>query len=85
MSETVNYKEIHSFMLKKTQEYYVNPPAFLVEAVLAEHRSRGEQISLQEAKKRVSLIDIQRCVKKEMQEKWPEFMAAIPENPLKEE
>ena len=85
MSESVSYREIHSFMLKKTQEYYLNPPAPLVEAVLAEARSRGEALTVEEAKKRVSTIDIQRLVKQEMQKKWPDFMAGIPQNPLKED
>ena len=86
MSEqkTVNYGEIHAYMLKKTQEYYVNPPQILVDAVLAEARSRGEELTAQEAKKQVSLIDIQRLIKAEMKEKWPEFMASIPSNSLQD-
>ena len=85
MSESVSDREIHSYMLKKTQEYYVNPPAVLVEAVLAEARSRGEALTVEQARKQVSPIDIQRLVKQEMQQKWPEFMAGIPQNPLREE
>ena len=84
MSESVSYREIHSYMLKKTQEYYQNPPAVLVEAVLAEARSRGEALTEEEARKQVSTIDIQRIVKQEMQQKWPEFMSGIPQNPLRE-
>ena len=82
--ETVNYGEIHAYMLKKTQEYYQNPPAALVEAVIRERKSRGEALSCEEARKLVSLIDIQRLVKEEMQKRWPEFMATIPSNSLKD-
>lgn len=82
--ETVNYGEIHAYMLKKTQEYYQDPPAVLVEAVIRERSSRGETVSYDEARKLVSLIDIQRLVKEEMQKLWPEFMATIPSNSLKD-
>lgn len=80
----VNYSEIHAYMLKKTQEYYAEPPKVLVEAVISEYKSRGEDISAAEAKKLVSLIDIQRFIKAEMKAIWPEFMAGIPENSLKD-
>ena len=84
MEETVNYSEIHAFMLKKTQEYYQEPPKVLVEAVLAQARSRGENLTWNEAKKQVSLIDIQRLIKEEMKARWPQFMASIPENGLRD-
>ncbi len=82
MPENVSYQEIHAYMLKKTQEYYVNPPAILVEAVIAQHKAQGESLSYEEARKQVSLIDIQRYLKQEMQKKWPEFMGSIQSNPL---
>lgn len=83
-NEQVSYREIHAYMLQKTREYYENPPAVLVDQVIREAESRGEKLSPEEAEKQVSLIDIQRCIKREMQKKWPEFMASIPQNSLKE-
>ena len=86
MSETENvtYREIHAYMLKKTQEYYQDPPAVLVDAVLADQKAKGIDLPREAAKKLISLIDIQRYLKKEMQEKWPEFMSRIPSNSLKD-
>ena len=84
MSESVTYKEIHAYMLRKTQQYYQNPPAVLVDAVIAYQKSQGVTVTAEEAKKLVSLIDIQRYIKQEMTAKWPEFMTAIPSNSLKE-
>ena len=81
-SESVSYREIHAYMLQKTQEYYRNPPAALVEDVIAAFRAQGEDISWDTAKERVSLINIQRYIKQEMSEKWPEFMGGIPSNDL---
>lgn len=85
MSESVNYKEIHAYMLKKTREYYQCPPADLVDAVMEKYRKDGKIISYDDAQKLVSPIQIQRFVKAEMQKKWPEFMASIPSNPLRSE
>ena len=84
MEQSVNYSEIHAFMLKKTQEYYQNPPRVLVEAVISDYQSRGEEVTWNEAKKLVSLIDIQRYIKQEMKARWPQFMASIPENGLRD-
>ena len=84
MSESVSYKEIHAYMLKKTQEYYVNPPEVLVQATLAKLRLQGLDPTWEEARKQVSLIDIQRYLKEEMSQKWPEFMGSIPSNGLKD-
>ncbi len=81
-AETVNYQEIHAYMIRKTQEYYQNPPAPLVEAVIQAYKAQGEEISYEEAKSLVSLINIQRYLKQEMTEKWPEFMGSIRENSL---
>lgn len=81
-SENVSYKEIHAYMLRKTQEYYVSPPAALVQDVIAAYKAQGDEISYEEAKTRVSLINIQRYLKQEMAEKWPEFMGSIKENRL---
>lgn len=83
-SENVSYKEIHAYMIQKTQEYYLNPPAVLVEAVISLHKSQGEDISYEEAQKQVTLIDIQRYLKQEMTKKWPEFMGKIKSNSLPE-
>lgn len=80
--EAVSYKEIHAYMIRKTQEYYRDPPASLVEDVIAAYRAQGEDISYETAKERVSLINIQRYLKQEMAEKWPEFMGTIPSNSL---
>jgi hypothetical protein len=81
-SENITYREIHAYMLQKTQEYYRNPPAPLVDDVVAAYQAQGEDISRETAAERVSLINIQRYVKQEMAEKWPEFMGAIPSNQL---
>ena len=81
----VSYKEIHAYMLEKTNEYYRNPPEVLVDAVLEDQKNQGHPVTRQEARKLVSLIDIQRYLKAEMTEKWPEFMATIPSNSLREE
>ena len=56
-----------------------------MEAELAAGRAKGENLSWEEAAKQVSLIEIQRLVKQEMTAKWPEFMAGIPSNSLKDE
>ena len=81
----VSYKEIHAYMLEKTREYYRNPPEVLVDAVMKQEQKKGHAVTRQEAKKLVSLIDIQRYLKAEMTEKWPEFMSSIPSNSLREE
>ena len=83
MSESVNYKEIHAYMLKKTSEYYQCPPAVLVEAIMEERKNEGSPVSYEEARKLVTPLQIQRLVKEEMQKKWPDFMSAIPSNPLR--
>ena len=83
MSDSVTYREIHAYMLKKTQEYYTDPPAVLVKAVLEEQKAKGITLTYSEARKQVTTIQIQRLVKQEMAEKWPEFMASIPANPLR--
>ena len=80
--ERISYQQIHAYMLKKTKEYYDNPPASLVEDVIAAYRAQGEEISPEVARERVSLLNIQRYIKQEMAEKWPEFMGSIPSNPL---
>ena len=79
---SIPYAQIHSYMLQKTQEYYQNPPESLVEDVIAAYRAQGDVISREVARERVSLLNIQRYIKKEMAEKWPEYMGAIPSNPL---
>ena len=81
----VSYKEIHAYMLEKTREYYRNPPEVLVDAVMKQEQKKGHAVTRQEAKKLVSLIEIQRYLKAEMTEKWPEFMSSIPSNSLREE
>ena len=80
--ERISYQQIHAYMLKKTKEYYDNPPASLVEDVIAAYRAQGEEIAPEVARERVSLLNIQRYIKQEMAEKWPEFMGNIPSNPL---
>lgn len=80
--ESVSHKEIHAYMLRKTQEYYRDPPAPLVQDVIAAYEAQGDEISYDEAKPLVSLINIQRYLKQEMAEKWPEFMGSIKENSL---
>ena len=82
MSE-INYKELHAYMLQKTSEYYQAPPAALVDEVLATYRDAGQSLTRDEARQLVTPLQIQRYVKAEMQKKWPDFMAAIPSNPLK--
>ena len=82
MSEPT-YPQIHAYMLRKTREYYEDPPKVLVDRVLRDARSRGETLTRQEAEKQVSLIDIQRYLKAEMQQLWPEFMGSIPDNSLR--
>ena len=84
VSENVSYREIHAYMLKKTQEYYQNPPQVLIQATLAQYAAAGQNITMEEARKLVSLIDIQRYLKEEMSQKWPEFMGNIPSNGLKD-
>lgn len=81
-AEKVSYQEIHAYMIRKTQEYYLNPPAQLVQDVIATYKAQGDDISYEEAKTFVSLINIQRYLKQEMAEKWPEFMGSIRENSL---
>lgn len=81
-SNSVTYQQIHAYMLKKTQEYYQNPPEILVNNVIAAYKAQGDEISFETAKERVSLINIQRYIKQEMAEKWPEFMGSIPSNSL---
>jgi len=80
--ETISYQQIHAYMLKKTKEYYDNPPQALVDDVIAAYKAQGEAISQEIARERVSLLNIQRYIKLEMAEKWPEFMNRIPSNPL---
>lgn len=84
MAENISYKEIHAYMLKKTQEYYQNPPQVLIQATAAKYALAGQILSPEEARKAVSLIDIQRYIKEEMSQKWPEFMGSIPSNGLKD-
>ena len=84
MEEKVTYQEIHAYMLKKTREYYENPPQVLVQATAAKYAAAGQEITMEEAKKLTSLIDIQRYLKEEMSQKWPEFMGNIPSNGLKD-
>ena len=84
MEEKISYKEIHAYMLKKTQEYYQNPPQVLIQATAAKYALAGQILSPEEARKAVSLIDIQRYIKEEMSQKWPEFMGSIPSNGLKD-
>lgn len=84
MEEKVSYKEIHAYMLKKTQEYYRDPPQVLIQATAAKYAMAGQILSPEEARKAVSLIDIQRYIKEEMSQKWPEFMGSIPSNGLKD-
>lgn len=78
MEEKVTYQQIHAYMLEKTREYYRNPPEVLVDAVMEGCRVQGQPVSREEAKKLVNLIDIQRYLKAEMQQKWPQFMGGIP-------
>ena len=85
MSEPVDFKEIHAYMLKKTAEYYQVPPAELVEAMMENYQKSGYPVTYDEAKKLVTPIQLQRYIKEEMQRKWPEFMASIPSNPLQTE
>ena len=85
MSQSVNYSQIHAYMLKKTQEYYKNPPDVLIQAVIDAHLKKMVCLSWEEARQLVSPIEIQRLIKKEMQEKWPEFMSSIPSNPIRDE
>ncbi len=82
--ENVTYQEIHAYMLKKTKEYYQNPPDVLVDAVMSGCEAQGQKVTREEAKKLVNLIDIQRYLKVEMEQKWPEFMRSIPSNSLRE-
>ena len=84
MSENTSYKEIHAYMLRKTREYYENPPQVLVQATMAKYAVLGQNLTEEEARKQVSLIDIQRYLKEEMSQKWPEFMGSIPSNGLKD-
>ena len=84
MSESVSYQEIHAYMLQKTQEYYQNPPAILVEQTQADLARKGTNVSFEQARKMVSPILIQRLIKEEMAQKWPEFMSSIPSNPLRD-
>ena len=83
MAEQVTYQEIHAYMLRKTREYYENPPQVLVQATAAQYAAQGQILTPEEARKLVSLIDIQRYLKEEMSRKWPEFMGSIPENSLR--
>ena len=83
MSEKVTYQEIHAYMLKKTQEYYQNPPQVLIQNTAAQYALQGRILTPDEAKKLVSLIDIQRYIKEEMSQRWPDFMGSIPSNGLK--
>ena len=85
MSQSVTYQQIHSYMLQKTREYRLDPPAELVDALQAEASGRGEPLTRAQAREQVSLIEIQRYLRREMTEKWPEFMASIPVNPLRED
>lgn len=80
--EKVTYQQIHAYMLRKTQEYYRDPPKALVMDVIAAYKAQGEEIPYDTARERVSLINIQRYLKAEMAEKWPEFMGSIPTNSL---
>ena len=80
--EQISYQQIHAYMLRKTKEYYDNPPEPLVDDVVAAYRAQGDEISREIARERVSLLNIQRYIKEEMARKWPEFMGKIPSNPL---
>ena len=80
--ERISYQQIHAYMLQKTKEYYDNPPESLVDDVISAYKAQGDEISREVARERVSLLNIQRYIKQEMAEKWPEFMGRIPSNPL---
>lgn len=82
MSDTINMGKLHAYMLKKTQEYYHCPPSVLVDDVIMRQKENGNTLTYEQAKKLVTPIEIQRLIKKEMHEKWPELMAQIPSNPL---
>ena len=84
MSDPVSYSEIHAYMLRRTRECYQDPPEFLVQFAVEQQKAQGRKVSIEEARKLVSLIDIQRYVKLEMEQKWPEFMASIPTNSLQD-
>ena len=83
MSESINYKELHAYMLQKTAEYYQCPPKVLVEQIMEDYRCAGYPVSYEVARKQVTSLQIQRYIKQEMQERWPEFMSSIPSNPLR--
>ena len=66
------------FILKKAAEYSANPPADIVEAKIKVAKYLGEDITYEEAKKRVTPQDIEDRICDEVSE-FPEYVCAIKE------
>lgn len=64
--------EVVRYIFDKNDEYSSNPPAELVQEVIDEHKSRGDEITADEAAKRVSHQRITSLIEDEVKEKWPE-------------
>ena len=69
--------EVVRFVFDKIQEYTENPPAELVQEVIDEHISRGEEISEEDAARKVSFGRITYFVEEEIKVRWPEQFESL--------
>ena len=66
------------FIFKKAAEYSADPPADMVEAKIKVAKCLGEDITYEEAKKRITPQDIEDRICDEVRE-FPEYVCAIKE------
>lgn len=64
--------EVVKYIFAKSQEYTTNPPSVLVQEVIGEYASRGEEITSEEAAGKVPYARITCIIEDEVKEKWPE-------------
>ena len=63
--------EIVKFIFDKYVEYNQNPPSVLVENLIEDYAARGEELTYDEAKSRVSEYSIECYILDEVKERWP--------------
>lgn len=64
--------EIVKFIFEKYAEYHKNPPTVLVEEVIEEYADRGEQLTYDDARTKVSNYRIQHYIIGEISDRWPD-------------
>lgn len=69
--------EVVRYMFRKMQEYSKNPPVELVQSVVDDYRSRGVEISIQEATEKVPMYQIVKLIEAEVKQQWPEHYESL--------